>query len=84
MSPEWYGALVRLHVDTPQRFAGLLLAATQVAELTQEHDADWFRNPRAIEQVRAEASVPPPVRVSPELLARGGAALREWLAGLLA
>jgi hypothetical protein len=84
LRPEWCGALVRLHVDTPQRFAGLLLAATQVAELIQQHDADWFRNPRAVEQVRAEANLPPPARASQEALTRGGQALSAWLSELLA
>ena len=28
-------------------------------ELATEHDEDWFRNPRAIEQLRAETRVAP-------------------------
>jgi hypothetical protein len=84
LRPEWCGALIRLHVDTPQRFAGILLAASRVTELIQQHDSDWFRNPRAIEQVRAETSMPPKVRVDREALTRGGQALSDWLAALLA
>jgi hypothetical protein len=79
LRPEWAGALVRLHVDTPHRFAGLLLAAERARVLRETYDCDWFRNPRAIEELRAEASSPPPRSVDPRALAQGQDALLRWL-----
>jgi hypothetical protein len=34
--------------------------------MTDLHDEDWFRNPRAIEQWRAEARLPPETTVPRE------------------
>lgn len=55
LPPAAAGALFRLHSDDAQRFAGLLFAAAQTRRLIQEHDEDWFFNPRAAEQLRYEA-----------------------------
>lgn len=53
------GVFIRLHEDDPQRFAGTLLGAHSTLLLTDNHDEDWFRNPRAIDQLRSEAQRPP-------------------------
>lgn len=59
------GALLRLGVEDEQRLVGRLLAARRAQELTEAHDEDWFRNPRAIEQLRAEARRPPAFHAAP-------------------
>lgn len=40
-------------------FGGLLLAAARHEQLMQRHDEDWFRNPRAVEELREELEMPP-------------------------
>jgi hypothetical protein len=62
------GAFVRLHSDDAQRFAGLLLGFQHAEALTTSHDVDWFRNPRAIDQLRSEAAMPPSFEVDPQRL----------------
>jgi hypothetical protein len=73
--PVAVGALWQLHGDDLQRFAGLLLAATQGTELRAAHDDDWYRNPRATEQLRDEAARPPDVTTTADALERGADAL---------
>ncbi|MEO8177607.1 MAG: hypothetical protein ABI895_02135 [Deltaproteobacteria bacterium] len=63
LPPGVAGALFQLDVEDEQRLLGRLLAVERARELTDAHDEDWFRNPRAIEQLRAEAHRPPAVRV---------------------
>jgi hypothetical protein len=74
------GALFRLNPDDSQRFAGLLLAAGKNLELTQEHDADWYRNPRASEQLRAEAELSPATTCAEDRLEADGRVLARLLA----
>jgi hypothetical protein len=62
------GVLFRLRSEDEQRLLGLLLAAERAAQLTDAHDEDWFRNPRAIEQLRAEAKLPPRTRLAREVV----------------
>lgn len=69
--PDAAGLLFRPRLGDAQRFAGLFLAAARAAELAEAHDEDWFRNPRAIEQVRAEARVPPSPTCPTEALELG-------------
>lgn len=77
------GLFFRPRLGDAQRLAGLLLAAEQQRRLVDEHDEDWFRNPRAIEQLRAEARVSPPMGSDKESLERGARALGQLLAGLV-
>jgi len=44
--------LLRSRVSDGERFAGLLLAAERAKELRDVHDEDWYRNPRAVEELR--------------------------------
>lgn len=78
-----FGLLFRPRLGDAQRFAGMLLAASRVAELTEDHDEDWFRNPRAIEQLREAERVPPDVTCAPAALDAGAATLVARLAALL-
>ena len=63
LPPSAAGVVFALGIEDEQRFVGSLLAARKAHVLIEAHDEDWFRNPRAIEQLRAEASLPPLIRV---------------------
>lgn len=68
LPPSVAGALFALGVEDEQALAGELLAIERADALVEAHDEDWFRNPRAIEQLRAEARLPPRSAVTPERL----------------
>jgi hypothetical protein len=84
LPPRAAGSLFRLHVDDGQRFAGLLLAAELVDTLTRSHDEDWFRNPRAAEELRADADRPPEVSIELGSLERASAVLANRIRESLA
>ena len=65
------GVLVRLHEDDLQRFCGLFLGALRTHELETTHDEDWFRNPRAVDQLRSETALPPKPATDNEKLDSG-------------
>jgi hypothetical protein len=79
LPPEAAGLFFRPRLGDAQRLAGWFLAAAQAHELADEHDEDWFRNPRAIEQLRAEGSSPPPTTCSQQALEAGAKALTQQL-----
>jgi hypothetical protein len=79
LPPQAAGSFFRPRLGDAQRFAGLLLAAAETARLVDEHDDDWFRNPRAIEQLRAEAHLPPATTCSQADLEQGARALARTL-----
>ena len=83
LPPHGAGLFFRPRVGDPQRLAGLFLAAALRAELAEEYDEDWFRNPRAIEFLRAEARLPPAVTCTTERLKAGAHALKQALAAQL-
>lgn len=70
LPPSSAGALLPLRPDDIQALAGLALAFEQRAYLTEAHDEDWYRNPRAAEQMRAERARPPETRCSAPQLER--------------
>ena len=55
------GALPSLGIEDEQALLGRLTAVSRAEELVEAHDEDWFRNPRAAEQLRAEAHRPPSI-----------------------
>jgi hypothetical protein len=83
LPPSAAGALFPLGIEDEQVLLGKLLAVARAEMLVEAHDEDWFRNPRAIEQLRAEARLPPMVRLEPEVVARALAhtkkLLERWL-----
>jgi hypothetical protein len=83
LSPPLAGAIFPLGIEDEQRFVGQLLAARRTAALIEAHDEDWFRNPRAIEQLRAEARLPPRASVEPEEVGQAIEHTRKWLERLL-
>jgi hypothetical protein len=77
------GAFIRVRPRDSQRFAGALLAASRHETLLQTHDDDWFRNPRAIAELRAELNEPLPSPLSGETLAAGASTALARLETLL-
>jgi hypothetical protein len=78
--PAAAGLLFRPRLGDAQRWAGLMLAAERSRQLAEGHDEDWYRNPRAIEQLRAEAHVPPITTCTSAELQAGASALVRALA----
>jgi hypothetical protein len=81
--PSSAGTLWQLHQDDPQRFLGLLLGSSLRARLRDEHDEDFHRNPRAIEQLRDEARLSPPRFATEDAIKDGESALYDYLANAL-
>jgi len=81
--PNAAGLFCRPRLGDAQRLAGVFLAAALAEQLAAEHDEDWFRNPRAIEQLRAETRVAPATTCTTESLDAGARSLKQTLvAGL--
>jgi len=81
--PSVAGALPSLGIEDEQALVGGLSALTRAEQLVEAHDEDWFRNPRAIEQLRAEAHLPPVVQADPERAQRSLALTQKRLEQLL-
>jgi hypothetical protein len=73
------GAVFRLRPDDPQRFAGWLLAATLDTHFTEDHDEDWYRNPRATDELRSTLELSPETATTREALNQGASLLRHSL-----
>jgi len=63
----------------PRRLAAVFEAVSFDRALTERHDEDWFRNPRALEELRAELESPPELEPDPAAVERGGRLLSETL-----
>jgi hypothetical protein len=70
------GVLPRLRADAGARLVGACLGQQQALELKQGHNEDWYRNPRAIDQLRSLAARSPEFRADP---ARVDASLQTLL-----
>jgi hypothetical protein len=64
------GALLPLDAEDESRFLGSCLGYAESAALIESHDEDWFRHPRAIEQLRAEHQRPSQTRCTPPQVER--------------
>jgi len=69
--PPALAAVLWVDARAPRRFAALLAASAMSSELIERHDEDWFRNPRAAEELRAEFESPPPLEFPRDRLERG-------------
>jgi hypothetical protein len=58
LDPRFAGVLFAPRLDEAQRFAARLEAARLDRDLVVRHDEDWFRNPRAREELREQARSP--------------------------
>lgn len=83
LPPSVAGVFVRVRPRDSQRFGGRLLAAAQFQALVQSHDEDWFRNPRAIAELRAGLSEPMPDLPTEAELSTGAAAFLALTQSLL-
>ena len=70
---------MRPRVDADQRYLGLLLAASSYQHLRDQHDEDFYRNPRAVEQLRGEARFAAPCAASSEQIDAGLADMQRLL-----
>ncbi len=73
------GVLLRQRTDDGQRFCSSFLGAAKAAEFVEAHDDDWYRNPRATDQIRSELSLPPVTSVPAEQLAEASQKLERTL-----
>ncbi len=80
VSPRAAGLLFTPRPGDDARLAGLLLALDLEVELTQTHDEDWFRNPRAVEELRERARLPIEPQPNGDALSRGEQRLTERVA----
>ena len=80
---EVAGVFIRVRPRDSQRFAGALLASARHEQLVQQHDEDWFRNPRAIAELRAELNEPASAEPNRERLNAGARAFQARLLELL-
>ncbi|MES1174426.1 MAG: hypothetical protein ABUL62_08855 [Myxococcales bacterium] len=80
---ELAGVFIRVRPRDSQRFAGALLAASRYEQLVQTHDDDWFRNPRAIAELRAELGEPAPDLPNAASLSAGMGAFIQRIQPLL-
>lgn len=83
LHPSLLGAVFTPRSGDAQRFAALLLAAALDQRLTETHDEDWFRNPRAIEDLRESARAPAPTIADKDELELGARLLTGWLSASL-
>lgn len=74
------GALFCPRYDSAQRFAALGLAAELDGRLIETHDEDWYRNPRAVTELRENAAAAPVVEVDRERMQSGLTLLARRLA----
>lgn len=83
LRPEACGVLFAPRLGDEQRFIATLLAAEHETQLVEVHDEDWFRNPRAVEQVQAEVALPPRAQIEQELCERAATQLHQRILGAL-
>lgn len=65
------GVLPQLRSSDPQRFCAVALGTLLRQSLTDAHNEDWFRNPRAIDELRSNAARPPAFTTSAETVKLG-------------
>jgi hypothetical protein len=82
LRPSAAGVLVRSRVSDPVRFAALLVAAEYAARLESTYDEDWYRNPRAVEEVRENARQRPERSVADGTLDGGAHELARFFANV--
>jgi hypothetical protein len=82
LPPPFAGALF-VRRRAREELAAFLLAVVESAELAERHDEDWFRNPRAIAELRARLESPPEAPIDEARLARGNELFLEQLRSAL-
>jgi hypothetical protein len=77
LPPRALGVLFTPRPGDAQRFAGPLLAANLEAHLLESHDDDWYRNPRAVEELIETARTPAATLAGAEELTSGARRLLD-------
>ncbi len=75
LAPVGLGVAFTPRPSDPARLAGLFVATEHAARLVAEHDEDWYRNPRAVEEIRESGRLPAATTPAPEALESGSRAL---------
>jgi hypothetical protein len=84
LDPRLAGVIFAPRLDEPQRFAALLESARLERELVDRHDEDWFRNPRARDELREQARSPSTLELTDAALEAGVNELERSLTTALA
>jgi hypothetical protein len=63
--PNLIAVMPAVRADDGQKFCAIALAHSLNQELTDRHNEDWFRNPRAEEELRSMADLPPGSQADP-------------------
>lgn len=71
LDPRFAGVLFAPRDDEPQRFAALVDSARIERSLIEQHDEDWFRNPRARDELREQARSPAALTLTDAALEAG-------------
>jgi hypothetical protein len=77
------GVLPQLRSSDPQRFCAIALGTLLRQSIIDAHDEDWFRNPRAVDELRSNAARPPSSTTSPETVKLGLQLCVEQLTSLI-
>lgn len=77
--PPRLAGVVFAEEQAPRNLAALFEAVEQDRALTDRHDEDWFRNPRAIEELRGEIESVPELEVNAAAVGAGARLLVESL-----
>jgi hypothetical protein len=72
--------VVLVKEDAAHDFAALLAAVARGHDLIEKQDQDWFRNPRVVEELRAELEAPPGLAPDFPRLVRGAELLVKTIA----
>ena len=75
LPPKAAGVLWQPRIEDVQHFTASFAAAERNRSLTNEHDEDWFRNPRAVEELRARARALEPTATGEAMTAGKGTLL---------
>lgn len=80
LSSNLTGVLPQLRANDAQSLCAVGLAQLATEALVESHNDDWFRNPRAVEELRANAARPPERNISDPERVRIG--LERYVASL--
>jgi hypothetical protein len=77
------GIMPRASSRAPHAFAAALLGRADAMSLRDRFDEDWFRNPHALRQMRAEDAAPYAPRLAGDAFAGAPARMAAWLESLV-
>lgn len=84
LSPKLHWVVFRQRQNPSERLLGAAMGIALALELREQHDEDWFRNPRAVEDLRSRAQLSPRVAIEATEATRCFETAWSHLASLLA